>query len=100
MEYKDDQNCYQANQDEQNYGYFPQYSLTGHIAITLNKSFKMCWRDEMTFGLTNSWHGDHEEVDTVPVGEALAVVEVGRVARVLQLKYQHKLMLHGAITTS
>ena len=36
-------------------------------------------------------HGDHEEVDTVPVGEALAVLEVGRVTRVLKLKYHHKL---------
>ena len=51
MEFKDDQNCYQANQDEQNYGYFAQYSLTGHIAITLNETFKMYWRDEMTLAL-------------------------------------------------
>ena len=37
--------------------------------------------------LTDGGHGDHEEVDTVPVGEALAVLEVGRVTRVLQLQY-------------
>ena len=30
-------------------------------------------------------HGDHEEVDAVPVGQALAVGEARRVARVLQL---------------
>ena len=31
-------------------------------------------------------HGHHQEVDTVPVGQALAVQEVGRVTRVLELK--------------
>ncbi len=31
-------------------------------------------------------HGDHEEVDALPVGELLAVVEVRRVAGVLQLR--------------
>ena len=56
-----------------------------------------CDTDHVT--VADSGHGDHEEVDAVPVGEALAVVEVGRVARVLQLKYHHKLMLHGAIAS-
>ena len=36
--------------------------------------------------LTDGGHGDHEEVDTVPVGEALAVLEVGRVTGVLELQ--------------
>ena len=31
-------------------------------------------------------HGDHEEVDTVPVGEALAVLKVRRVPGIFQLK--------------
>ena len=36
--------------------------------------------------LTHSGHGDHQEVDTVPVAQALAVGEVGRVSRIFQLK--------------
>jgi len=40
-------------------------------------------------------HCHHQEVDTVPVGEALAVVEVGRIARVFQLqqRQQHQEMV-------
>ena len=34
--------------------------------------------------VTDGWHGDHQEVDTVPVGQSLAVVEVRGVSRVLQ----------------
>ena len=85
MEYKDNPNCYQANQDEQNYGYFPQYSLTGHVAITLNKSFEMYKMEKVTFGLTNSWHGDHEEVDTVPVRQLDSICEIWRVTAVFEL---------------
>ena len=63
------------------------------------KSSATC-RDTDHVTVSYSAHGDHEEVDTVPVGEALAVVEVGRVTRVLQLKYHHNLLLHGVIITS
>ena len=31
-------------------------------------------------------HGHHQEVDTVPVGQVLAIQKVGRVPRVLELK--------------
>ena len=34
--------------------------------------------------LTYSGHSDHEEVDTVPVGQGLSVVKIWRIARVLQ----------------
>ena len=35
--------------------------------------------------VTDGRHGHHEEVDALPVRQLLAVQEVGRVARVLQL---------------
>ena len=31
-------------------------------------------------GLTHSGHGDHEKIDTVPIGEILTVSEVRRVS--------------------
>ena len=34
--------------------------------------------------VTDGGHGDHQEVDAVPVGQSLAVVEVRGVSRVLQ----------------
>ena len=37
-------------------------------------------------GLTHSGHGDHQEVDAVPVAQALAVSEMGRVSGVFKLK--------------
>ena len=32
-------------------------------------------------------HGHHQEVDTVPVGQALSVCEVRRISRIFKLKY-------------
>ena len=40
----------------------------------------------MTFGFTNSWHGDHEEVDTVPVRQLDSICEIWRVPAVFELK--------------
>ena len=38
----------------------------------------------MRLVVTDGGHGDHQEVDAVPVGQSLAVVEVRGVSRVLQ----------------
>ena len=38
--------------------------------------------------LTHSGHGDHQEIDTVPVRQALAVAEIRRVAGILKLKVE------------
>ena len=40
----------------------------------------------MLGSLTDSGHGDHEEVDAVPVAKALLVGEVRRVTAVFELK--------------
>ena len=63
-----EQLAYQSHQKEKNLKAPSKSSDTGNVSIA------------------NSGHGDHEEVDTVPVGEALAVHKVGRVTRVLQLR--------------
>ena len=38
--------------------------------------------------LTHSGHGDHQEIDTVPVRQALAVAEIRWVPGILKLKVQ------------
>ena len=41
-------------------------------------------RDAENVTVADSGHGHHEEVDAVPISQALAVVKVRRVPRVLQ----------------
>lgn len=43
----------------------------------------------MIFGFTNSWHGDHEEVDTVPVRQLDSICEIWRVTAVFELKLKN-----------
>ena len=52
---------------------------------------RICYQDchqnwEIRIVLTHSGHGDHEEIDTVPVAQTLTVGEVGRVSRIFKLK--------------
>ena len=59
-------------------------------------------RDAEDVTVTHSGHGDHEEVDTVPVAQALLVSEVRGVPAVLKLRVkllfrccQHNLTISG-----
>ena len=52
---------------------------------------RICYQDchqnwELRIVLTHSGHGDHQEVDTVPVTQTLTVGEVGRVSGIFKLK--------------
>ena len=43
-----------------------------------------CYADDVT--VADRGHGDHEEVDTVPIGKTLTVQKVRRISRVLKLQ--------------
>ena len=60
-------------------------SLNFKLNTTLENKMDM-WHVLISDVLTHSGHGDHEEVDTVPVAQALLVGEVGRVSAVLKLQ--------------
>ena len=59
---------YQANKEEED----------------LEAPAECCDTDHVT--VADSGHGDHEEVDAVPVWQTLIVAEVRRISRILQLK--------------
>ena len=44
--------------------------------------------DTANVSIADCGHGDHQEVDTVPVTQFLTVVKVRRVARILKLKWK------------
>ena len=59
--------------------------LQGKGYLRTDEVFEMYKMEKVTFGLTNSWHGDHEEVDTVPVRQLDSICEIWRVTAVFEL---------------
>ena len=57
-------------------------------------------RDAADVSVSHRGHGDHEEVDALPVAQLLAVVKVGRVAGVLQLESEPKARARVWATTT
>ena len=66
---------------------FPDLDINAFISLFIKLwDFLLVMGDSWQDELTHSGHGDHEEVDAVPVAQALLVGEVGGVPAVLKLK--------------
>ena len=75
----------QAHSQKQHLEAFAQGCDAGDVTITWhNRIMKTCVKTQRFETFTDSGHGYHEEVYTVPVGQILAIVKVWRVPWVLQ----------------
>lgn len=59
---------HQSDEKEEHQKCSPQHGLAEHVAIA------------------DSWHRDDEKINTCPVGELMWIVELQRIARILQLR--------------